>query len=76
MKPHGALYNEAFADDALAATVVDAVGSIDDAIALVAQPGSMLLAVAERRGVPTIREAFADRKVRRNGVVVERRNVR
>lgn len=72
VKPHGALYNEAFADEALAATVADAVASIDEPIALVAQPGSMLLALASRRGIPTIREAFADRAYAADGSLMPR----
>ncbi|HSN68373.1 MAG TPA: 5-oxoprolinase subunit PxpA [Thermoanaerobaculia bacterium] len=71
VKPHGALYNEAFADEALAATVVDAIVALGDEIAIVAQPGSMLLAAA-RRGMRTIREAFADRAYALDGSLVPR----
>jgi 5-oxoprolinase (ATP-hydrolysing) subunit A len=72
VKPHGALYNEAHADRELAAGIVDAVAAADPSLALVGQPGSALLAEACARGLPAIREAFADRRYAGDGSLVPR----
>lgn len=72
VKPHGALYNDAHHDDELARCIVDAVRDVSAAIAVVAAPGSRLLACAEREGLQTVREAFADRRYRCDGSLVPR----
>ncbi len=72
VKAHGALYNRAVRDEALAEIVVDAIAAVDRGIAVVAQPHSMMIAVARRRGLPIIREAFADRAYAPDGALVAR----
>lgn len=72
VKPHGALYNDAHRDAHLAALVAAVVADVDRAMALVASPGSELLAAGERIGLPSIREAFGDRRYRGDGSLVAR----
>lgn len=60
VKPHGALYNDAHRDERLAGVIIEAVREFDAAIVC---PSRSAMAVAARRaGVPTVREAFADRR--------------
>ncbi|MHB0970670.1 MAG: 5-oxoprolinase subunit PxpA [Thermoanaerobaculia bacterium] len=72
VKPHGALYNDAHHNAHLARLVAAVVADIDGGIALVASPGSELLAAAERAGLSFIREAFGDRRYRADGSLVAR----
>lgn len=72
VKPHGALYNDAHTDASLAGVIVEAVAAVDAAMAVVAQPGSAVLRAARLRGLPTIREAFADRRYAAGGALVPR----
>ncbi|MEO8218004.1 MAG: 5-oxoprolinase subunit PxpA [Acidobacteriota bacterium] len=67
VKAHGALYNDAHRDPALAKIVVAAAGSVDRQLALVAAPGSAMLKAAESAGMSAIREAFIDRRYRADG---------
>jgi 5-oxoprolinase (ATP-hydrolysing) subunit A len=71
VKPHGALYNLAHSDENLARMVAEAV-DLSGALALVASPGSALLAAGERLGLEVIPEAFGDRRYRRDGSLVPR----
>jgi 5-oxoprolinase (ATP-hydrolysing) subunit A len=73
VKPHGALYHATIAHGAQAGAVLDALEAYDDTLAVVGLPGSLLLADAERRGVRTVTEAFADRAYRSDGTLVDRR---
>jgi len=61
VKPHGALYNAVVDHTEQAAAVVAAVADDPSALPLLGLPGSVLLAAAERRGLPVVAEAFADR---------------
>lgn len=72
VKPHGALYNTAVHDEDQAAAVVDAVTAYDAALPVLGLPGSALLAAAERAGLRTVREAFADRGYTAAGTLVPR----
>ena len=71
VKPHGALYNLAHMDENLASIVAEAVRQ-SGRLALVASPGSALLAVGERLGLEVIAEAFGDRRYRKDGSLVPR----
>ena len=73
VKPHGALYNTIVSDVGQAAAVVDAVLAYGDDLAVVGLPGSEFLAQAQRAGLRTIREAFADRAYTASGTLVPRR---
>jgi UPF0271 protein len=69
MKPHGALYNMACRDAALAAPVVAA--AVELGMAIMGLPGSQLQNAA-RGKVPFIAEGFADRRYRRDGSLTPR----
>lgn len=72
VKPHGALYNQACRDPALAEAVVAAVVAVDRRLLLYALPGSELAKAGERAGLAVKCEAFADRAYRRDGSLVPR----
>ncbi len=72
VKPHGALYNATVHHELQAQSVVDAVRAYDDTLPLLGLPGSRLLAAAERAGLRTVREAFADRGYTPEGTLVPR----
>ncbi len=76
VKPHGALYNDAHHDGALAETISRAVHEAAPDAALVCSPGSGLVAAAHRAGLGVILEAFADRRYRSNGSLVPRSDPR
>jgi UPF0271 protein len=69
VKPHGALYNQACRDDALARPVVEAAALFG--LPLVALPGSRLEALAAGR-CPFLAEGFADRRYLPDGNLVPR----
>jgi 5-oxoprolinase (ATP-hydrolysing) subunit A len=70
VKPHGALYNQAQRDDAIASGVVAAVAALGCPV--LGQPGSRLEALARGAGLPFIAEGFADRRYRDDGRLVPR----
>ena len=72
VKPHGALYNAVVHHPEQAAAVVDAVRRYDRTLPVVGLPGSVLLDLAGRAGLPVIREAFADRAYTAAGTLVPR----
>lgn len=72
VKPHGALYAAAAVDERQARAVVAAVTAYGGSLPVLSLPGSVLLAVAEEAGVPTVREAFADRGYTATGTLVPR----
>lgn len=72
VKPHGALYNDAFDDRPIATAILDAVEEFDRSAAVVCQDGSVLSRLAGERGVPLILEAFADRRYEADGRLVAR----
>jgi UPF0271 protein len=67
VKPHGALYNQAAADVALADAVAAGVHAVDPGLALMGLAGSALADAAQRHGLRFIPEAFADRGYRPDG---------
>lgn len=72
VKPHGALYNDAHADRALAGVIADAMIAVDPSLSLVAPDQSQMAVVARERGIAVIREAFADRRYAPDGALVPR----
>ena len=72
VKPHGALYNAIVHHEPQAAAVVAAVLEYDGRLPVLGLPGSRWLAVAERAGLRTVREAFADRGYAADGTLVPR----
>lgn len=73
VKPHGALYNDAHRDRALANVIVEAIRLVDPDIALVAPDSSQMAASAREAGTTVIREAFADRRYEPDGSLTPRR---
>ena len=72
VKPHGALYNMAAADPALAEALVGAVAGLDRGLILVAPAGSALAAAAEAAGVRLAAEGFCDRGYEADGALSPR----
>jgi UPF0271 protein len=72
VKPHGALYNDAHKDRALAGIVIDAIRAIDDKLPIVCSDRSQMAAAARAAGTPVVREAFADRRYNADGSLVAR----
>src|ERR1700687_16978 len=64
VKAHGALYNEAWRDTAIAKAIVAGVNEVfppPTAVALFAAPKSVMVDIALRAGLRVVREGFADR---------------
>ncbi len=72
VKLHGALYNLAAREPALARAVVDAVYEADPRLILFGLAGSHLIAVAEACGLPVVSEVFADRTYRADNSLTPR----
>ena len=71
-KPHGALYNMAANDRAVAQAIVRAVQAVDPTLRLYALAGSVLVTAAREAGLTVVNEAFADRAYRPDGRLVPR----
>lgn len=72
VKPHGALYNMAAKDPALAEGICKAVRDFDPNLKLVGLSGSALIQAAESLGLQTAAEVFADRAYEEDGSLVSR----
>ncbi|MFF8194467.1 LamB/YcsF family protein [Streptomyces bobili] len=72
VKPHGALYNRVVHDEEQATAVIDGVLLADPALPVLGLPGSRLLEVAGKAGLPAVTEAFADRAYTEEGTLVPR----
>ena len=72
VKPHGALYNDAAKNAALAATVADAVAACDRALILVGLAGSRSLEAGRAAGLRVASEAFCDRAYEPDGSLRDR----
>jgi len=69
VKPHGALYNDAHRDRALADVIIDAIGDR----AIVCSDTSEMAAAARARDLRVVREAFADRRYEPDGSLMSRK---
>lgn len=74
VKPHGALYNQSAKDPILAATIAQAVKDFDASCILVGLSGSVSISEAEKIGLKTFSEVFADRTYQPNGALTPRSN--
>ena len=72
VKPHGALYNRVVHDAEQAGAVVAGVHLADATLPVLGLPGSRLLELAGKAGLPTVTEAFADRAYTDEGTLVPR----
>ncbi|HEV2036962.1 MAG TPA: LamB/YcsF family protein, partial [Candidatus Eremiobacteraceae bacterium] len=72
VKPHGALYNHAAKNAALAASVADAVAAYDRNLILVGLAGSHVIAAGKAAGLRVASEAFCDRVYEPDGTLRSR----
>jgi UPF0271 protein len=73
IKPHGALYNMAAKDYALAKAICEAVAAYDDRLIVLALCGGELLRAAQDLGLRVASEVFADRGYEEDGTLVDRK---
>jgi UPF0271 protein len=73
VKAHGAMYNVAVENPAIAAAIASAVASYSDRLIFVAPFGSCLAEAGEAAGLAVAFEGFADRAYTANGTLVSRR---
>ncbi len=67
VKPHGALYNDAVRNGALAEAIARGTARFDKNLVLVGLPGSALLAAGTAAGLRTAAEGFCDRAYEPDG---------
>jgi UPF0271 protein len=72
VKPHGALYNAAAKDPALAGAIADGVARVAPGVVLVGLAGSAMLAAFAEAGFAVAGEAFADRGYEPDGSLTPR----
>ena len=72
VKAHGALYNMAVRDRALADAIARAVAAFDTSLILFGLPGTELLKAGESAGLPVAAEGFADRAYEPDGSLTPR----
>lgn len=72
VKPHGALYNIAAKDPALAKLIVSVIIELDSSMAIYGPPGSELEKQALIKGLLFIGEGFADRTYEEDGSLTSR----
>lgn len=72
VKAHGALYNMACRDRALADAIARAVAAFDHTLILFGLPNSELLKAGEQAGLRVAAEVFADRAYERDGSLASR----
>lgn len=73
VKPHGALYNQAACDAGIAAAIARAVAEFDKSLTLYGLSGSASIVEAEKLGLRTASEVFADRTYQNDGTLTPRR---
>jgi UPF0271 protein len=72
VKPHGALYNDAYRDRALAEIIIDAIAEVSKELEVVCPAGSEMENAAKERELVVVQEAFGDRRYREDGRLVPR----
>jgi 5-oxoprolinase (ATP-hydrolysing) subunit A len=76
VKPHGALYNMAARDTALAEAIAKAVYDVDPTLILYGLAGSELIRAGKKIGLRTASEVFADRTYQQDGSLTPRSDPR
>ncbi|AGW88468.1 MULTISPECIES: 5-oxoprolinase subunit PxpA [Cupriavidus] len=72
VKAHGALYNQAVRDPALARAIVRAVRDFDSDLVFFGLAGSQMIDIAREAGLRVKQEVFADRGYNPDGTLVKR----
>lgn len=72
VKPHGALYNAAAKDAALARAMAEGVARVAPGVVLVGLAGSVMLQSFSEEGFPFVGESFADRGYEPDGTLTPR----
>jgi UPF0271 protein len=72
VKPHGALYNQAEIDGAIALAIVAGIRAFDPSLRLVGRAGSAMEEAARAARHSFSAEAFADRRYRADGTLLPR----
>ncbi len=72
IKPHGALYNMAANDIIIAGAIANAVKDFDERLIYFGLSGSVMIAAAEKIGLQTANEVFADRTYQADGTLTPR----
>ncbi|MCC7125378.1 MAG: LamB/YcsF family protein [Acidobacteria bacterium] len=72
VKPHGALYNMAWRDRAMADAIARGVAAVSTDLALFAPAGSALAAAGHDAGLTVVAEGFADRAYLADGTLASR----
>ncbi|MFC3927523.1 LamB/YcsF family protein [Streptococcus caprae] len=72
VKPHGALYNMAAKDKALATAIAQAVARYDDKLILLCPGASEMALAGQAAGLKIAKEVFADRAYENDGSLVTR----
>jgi UPF0271 protein len=72
IKPHGALYNMAAADSVLANVIAQAVKDFDASLIYYGLSGSVMITEANKQGLQTANEVFADRTYQDDGTLTPR----
>jgi UPF0271 protein len=72
VKPHGALYNDAAINSALAGVIAQAVHTFDPHLILVGLAGCELIRAGQSTGLRVAQEAFADRRYEADGTLRSR----
>jgi 5-oxoprolinase (ATP-hydrolysing) subunit A len=73
VKPHGAMYNRAARDPAMAETIAGAIRDLDPTLVLVGLAGSASVDAGWAAGLRVAQEAFADRRYEPDGSLRSRR---
>jgi len=71
-KPHGALYNMAAKDMALATAIAEAIAEVDSNIILLGLANSLMIQAGRQAGLRVASEVFADRAYQADGSLVPR----
>lgn len=76
VKPHGALYNLAVGNEAMARTIAEAIASLDAGLSMVTLAGKhadLMIRIGREVGIRMVFEAFPDRAYTPEGALVSRR---
>lgn len=72
VKPHGALYNWSAAQETVARVIASAIKDVDERLIVYGLSGSLSIREAEKIGLQTVSEVFADRTYQQDGSLTPR----